>query len=303
MEKFDIKKIDASNLEIFLKVFELQSLSATADYFGMNQSTISHVIRKMEKSLGEPLFFRVGRNISPTHAAVNLAPISEEILVKFQSLTRIKEFDAESDNRTITIAANVMELLPDLTRLSKVLQNEVPNAPVRILELGSRENLLDTLSLGKADVAICVRPNHLSPLLNFMNLISDPVRIFYDHNLRAPVKDIDDYFEAKHATLDFGGEKKSTVSKMLASFGRERRIAIGISNVYALAEMMKGTDFITTMQSRLSKTAFSEFRSVKPPFETHDVKFDLVWHKRDDREKRNKWLRQVVFETFTYTKE
>ena len=67
-------------LRCFLTTYEHGSLTAAAEQLGYAQPSISEQIRTLEKSLGTPLFTRVGRGVVPTAAAESLRPHAEQTL-------------------------------------------------------------------------------------------------------------------------------------------------------------------------------------------------------------------------------
>ena len=298
MENFDISRIDAHTLKIFLDVLSSGSVGKTAENFSLNQSTISHTLEKLRYAVGQALFIKAGRGIAPTDAAIALGPHARDVILRLEGLVYLKAFQPETDDRTITVAANVCELLPELIELSRLLKNQVPNARTRLLELGSRDNLETTLENEIADIAISVQTVKLSPLLNSSTLTEDPLKLFYDKECRPPIRTIEDYFGAEHASLDFGGTKKSNVSNALEQFHRNRRMGIGVANVYALAGVIKGSKLVATMQERLKFSAFSQLHCVDIPFTANTIKFDLIWHKRHQHDSRNIWLRQRIENLF-----
>lgn len=298
MEKFDINRIDAHTLKVFLDVLASGSVSKTANNFLLNQSTVSHTLEKLRYAVGQVLFVRAGRGIAPTEAAIALAPHAREVVSKLEALVYLEKFQPEQDDRTITVASNVCELLPELIELSRLLKKLVPNARIRLLELGSRENLEITLENGIADLAISVHNNGRSPLLASRMVAEDPVKVFYDGKCRPPIRTIDDYFDAEHAALDFGGTRKSNVAKILAKHGRKRKMKIGVANVYALAAVIEGSELVATMQERLKFSAFSNLDYFTPPFIDKTIRFDIIWHRRHQHDARNIWLRELIRSLF-----
>lgn len=67
-------------LRCFLTTYELGSLTAAAEELGYAQPSISEQIRALERTLGTPLFHRVGRGVTPTAAGDELRPHAERTL-------------------------------------------------------------------------------------------------------------------------------------------------------------------------------------------------------------------------------
>ena len=74
MQNIDLFRLDGHSLRVFASVCETGSVSRTAELFSLNQSTISHTIDKMRAALGDPLFVKSGRGITPTEKALAVLP-------------------------------------------------------------------------------------------------------------------------------------------------------------------------------------------------------------------------------------
>lgn len=298
MENFDINRLDAYTLKVFLKMIETGSVTKSAEHFGINQSTASHALDKLRAAIGDVLFVRTGRGLSPTSTAITLVPLAQQVVLSVEALQFVDAYNPNDDKRPITIAANVAELCPELTDLSKRLTYAFPLARVRLIELGGRESLETILSNEIADLAITVFFRDFPLILSRQNVISDRLRVFFDGRVRKPIKTLEEYFSSEHVSLDFGGNSTSTVSQIISSLGGSRRMKVGVANVYALASIIRGSDYVATMQERLVNSAFSDLSHVQPPFEAGNVKFDMVWHKRREHDPRTVLIRELTSMTF-----
>jgi DNA-binding transcriptional LysR family regulator len=67
-------------LRCFLATYEHGSLTGAAEALGYAQPSVSEQIRTMERSIGTPVFQRVGRGVVPTAAGESLRPHAERTL-------------------------------------------------------------------------------------------------------------------------------------------------------------------------------------------------------------------------------
>ncbi|GAL20143.1 transcriptional regulator LysR family [Vibrio maritimus] len=65
--------MDLNLARTFVLVFQHQSFTKAADILGVSQPAVSKAIRKLELDVGDALFVKSGRGISPTSRAVSLA--------------------------------------------------------------------------------------------------------------------------------------------------------------------------------------------------------------------------------------
>ncbi len=291
----DPMSLDGRLLKLLLSIHDNNSVSLAADEFDLNQSTVSHHLERLRRDLDDPLFVKSGRGIIPTNFTIELIPRVREIVALLEGLPDNRAFDPTTENRRITIAANASELMPELVKIRSSIADVAPHLVIRFLELGSRENVEPLLDSGEADLAVTVRMTAYPSSLISANYLCDPQVCYYDAKVRDAPLSIEDYSQSRHAALDFGGKRTSTVAAALDKQSIARSIEMYAPNVYVLGGLVRGTDFVVTMQSRISTSAFDGLSYCTPPMEIPDVHFDLVWHKRNESSPRSLWLRDIVF--------
>lgn len=294
MEKFDALGLDGRQLKLFLSILDTGSVGAAAARHGLNQSTVSHHLEKLRRALGDPLFVKLGKGITPTDYAIAIAPRVRALVAGIEGLTAEVGYDPGADDRSITLAANTAECVPMLQALTRMIERETRGATVRFLELGSRDRIEPLLETGEADLVLTIRAERYPASVNRVEYSSDRYGCFYDPKVRGPVETLEAYCAAGHAALDFGGASKSTVSAAIARAGGTRRVMLAAPDVNALAALIPGTPYVATFQSELGGSAFRNLEWCDVPLNLPPVKHDLVWHRRLDASPRNQWLRSCV---------
>src|SRR5690606_31142717 len=114
----DLKDIDLNLLLIFDELRRHRRVSATAAALGLSQPGVSNALNRLRRLLGDELFLRTPRGMSPTPYAESLAePIAEALATLRQSLSARAHFDPASSQAVFTVAmTDVGEIyfLPDL---------------------------------------------------------------------------------------------------------------------------------------------------------------------------------------------
>lgn len=297
MKDQDIYGLDGRQLKLFLSVFDTVSVSRAADQLGITQSTASHGLERLRKALGDPLFVKAGRGIAPTEAAKDLAPRIRAVLIGLEGLRTAQGYDPAQDTGAFRIATNVTEIMPKLHEIKDRIRAAAPHVSIHFLELGSRKNAAEQLTSGAADIALAVSLPSYPSLLLAERLYTDQSVCFFCPNARNPLETERDYVEAKHAALDFGASLKSAVEIALEQQGIVRRIRMTAPNSYALAELMRDTDYVATMSKRLHGTVFQDFDFCVPPVTLPSITHDMIWHVRNDSAARNAWLRGIIRST------
>lgn len=297
MEKFDPFRLDGHTLRVFAKVCETGSVSRTAELFDLNQSTISHTLDKMRGAVGDALFVKTGRGISPTERALSILPRVEELLAGIEGLVATEDYDASRETKPLVIGIPTPALLDEMRALYHAVATVAPKAALHLRRLAPREYVVPMLEHGEADVVIAVKGLRYPSTLNHCHYGSDRLMVFYDPTRRGPVLTLQDYAEARHGVAGFGGNTKSVVSSALKDLGLQRQIALAAPTASMLGELILGTDIIATMPQRLAGSAYAGLATCPPPVPLPDVVYELVWHRRYDHSGRNSWLRELIMST------
>ncbi|MGR3515129.1 MAG: LysR family transcriptional regulator [Paracoccaceae bacterium] len=296
MQNFDLYRLDAHALKVFVSVCETGSVSRTAALFDLNQSTISHTLDKLRTVVGDPLFVKSGRGITPTEKALAMLPRVQQIIADIEGLIAPEQYDIARDHKPIVLAIPTPALLHEMKALHARLSIAEPSVAFALRRLAPREQVIELLSNDEADLAITVAGLTYPAVLNHCHYGEDALAVFYDPNCRAPIKTTEDYAAARHGVVNFGGTTKSVVERALGELRLKRQISLVAPTASMLGDLIKGTDTIATMPSRLAVSSYDGLACVPPPFALPPIEYHLVWHRRYEQSGRNMWLREQILE-------
>lgn len=299
MQNSDLFRLDGHALRVFVSVCETQSVSQTAAVFGVNQSTVSHTIEKLRSAVGDPLFVKSGRGITPTDTALSILPRVQQIIADIEGIVAPGNYDISEDTRPIAIAISTPALLRDMRRLHSRALQVAPQARFELHRLAPRDRLTEILTTGEAELAITVAGGRYPAALNYCSYDSEKLAVFYDPDHRAPVSSAEDYVEARHGVVNFGGSVKSQVEKALEALGLKRTVALVAPTASMLGDLIRGTDIIATMPERLGGAVYTGLAKCPPPISLPPIRYDLVWHRRYEHSGRNILLRNLVLSART----
>lgn len=297
MDNFDLFRIDGHTLRVFASVCETGSVSRTAHLFDLNQSTISHTIEKMRAAVGDPLFVKSGRGITPTEKCLALQPRVQRILAEIEGLVAAERYDARYDTKPFVVAIPTPSLLGQMRALHARLLEASPGAAFQVLRLAPRDRVTEMLGQEEADIVIAVSGFRYPATLNHVRYWSDDLVVYYDPACRGPVRTLAEYSAARHGAVSFGGDVKSEVERALAENGVRRRVALVSPTASMLGGLIEGTDMIATMPRALSLSAYAHLAHAPPPLPLPEIVYDMVWHRRFEHSGRNAWLREQILAT------
>ena len=104
-------------IEAFSAVISCGSISAAAKHLGVSQPAVSQLIKKLEDSVGVPLFVRRNGVIYPTARAESLRDDVDDLLMQLDKIQMQLNFGRTSTMSTVRFSANMSitnELLPTI---------------------------------------------------------------------------------------------------------------------------------------------------------------------------------------------
>ncbi|MDE4134430.1 LysR family transcriptional regulator [Phaeobacter sp. QD34_3] len=301
MRDVDASQISGRLLRVFITVYDEMSVSKAAERLETSQSTVSHTLEKLRSIIGDKLFLPSGRGIVPSARAERLAPKVRRLLAQMDALLDTGDYAPLEDPEPFVIATNGGILVPQVDKICNAIWQDLPAKRMVFRELGSRGNAEHLLDSGEADFVITPRPASYPASLRHAYLFSDAFRVFYDPQIRRPIRNVLEYSGAHHATLDFGGTAKSIVQCALDDQDLSRTVTVSVPNVWALAEVIRGSDMIATLPAILKASAFRGLAHCDLPLNIPAANFDLVWHKRFDDSSRLHWLRDKLISLLAET--
>ncbi|VCU71718.1 Hca operon transcriptional activator [Pigmentiphaga humi] len=160
--------MDLQQLESFVHVAELGSLTRAASVLGVSQPTLSRHIRLLEQDLHTHLLTRTGRGVEPTESGKCLLSYGLAILkLTRQARTDIQALRGQPTGRlTVGLPPRVAHVLtPELV---KQFRRRYPQASISVSE-GLSAALREDLILGKIEIALLFDPSP-SPKLEYRSL-------------------------------------------------------------------------------------------------------------------------------------
>lgn len=296
MSETDYSSLDGRLLQVFLSVYDSESVSEAARRLDVNQSTISHSLTRLRKILGDELFVRSGRGIAPTERAHVVADQARSLLVEMKRFTDPVDYEPQNDEGSFTIAAGEFEIDAALSTLFHELRRQAPHLTLRIVRPASQADVIQLLRDDDVDLALAPTLDSSESDL-FQNVLFDDHDLcFYDEAVVNAPATLDDYCAAPHAIVVTGDFRRTEIDAGLAEFRRSRHIVLEAPSFGALAEMIRGTNTIATLPSLLQQSSFFGFGSIEPPLPLAPFTISQIWHRRNAKSQRHRWMRDLIKE-------
>jgi DNA-binding transcriptional LysR family regulator len=292
----ELDHLSVHQLRVLLLLLEEGSVSGAARRLGVTQPAMSHSLRALRDSLGDPLLVAGARGMTLTPRGAALAgPLRRTLRELERVLAGGGAFELATERRTFVIATGdgvTVTLLPGV--LAR-LRDEAPGLDLDVRPV-PREGSGPGLEDGVFDLAVEVRPRD-QPGLKQRVIGEDEFvcLVRADHPGVGDTLDLETYLRLPHALISPQGEGTGIVDRTLAELGRTRRIALRIRYFLAAPLLVAQSDLILTAPRSIAEALLplAPLRLFPPPLPLPRFPHALVWHERADLDPAHRWLRDA----------
>ncbi|WP_321847133.1 LysR family transcriptional regulator [Paraburkholderia bannensis] len=298
MDNFDLNL-----LNVFSALQHHGHVGRAADELGMSQPSVSYALKRLREQLGDPLFVKVRHGIEPTPRALELAPVVQSILreVREHVLTA-PAFEAQTAQRTFTIAMSDVGEMVFLPRILRRVAEDAPFVDVRTVSSDPKD-LMTALQRSEVDLAIGYFPD-LSGVDVFQQRLfrHDFVCLVRaDHPVLESGLTRKAFQSLPHAVVRAEGRSQEIVEQYLRSKGIERREMLRSPHFLSIPMVVAMTDLVVTVPRAVAEvfTKFANVRAVSPPYPMPTFDLKQHWHRCQNNDPGNRWLRAIVLDLFS----
>ncbi|PSU48112.1 LysR family transcriptional regulator [Photobacterium frigidiphilum] len=289
-------KLDLNLLIVFLEVYRLRSITLASESLGLTQPGVSGVLKRLQAQLGTALFVREGRGISPTYAAIQLASEIEPAFTKVESaLGNVSGFDIQA-HRVFTVYVN--EAMMHIVRPKIEADESMGNCSIQLhLTPNNEDELFHQLSLHKAELAIDF--GHLSNPSYSYNAFYDDIAVMVCRKEHPNIQNTatrEQFYAEKQVLI----QRRRTDLLEVNYFTEEslipRELSCECASMVSMMALVSDSDSVGIMSGLLANKYAKHFnlQVIPLPFTSKPLKHFMVWHKRNDHNPANKWLRNKL---------
>ncbi|MEQ1506728.1 MAG: LysR family transcriptional regulator [Myxococcota bacterium] len=283
---------DWNLIRVLATIDRTRSVTGAARALGMSQSAVSHALGRLREALGDPLYVRVARGVTPTPFAAAIADDVRALEARADALFRRRApFDPTRATGRITIATTDYFDVVAAPRLLTTLAREAPGVTLSIRPTGDALPS-EALEAGWVDLAIAGFYRDLPDGYYSAHLFDDPLRSAVGSNRPVPA-DPAAFLAARHALVTLRGDFADGLADAL---GAPRTFAYGTYSFTAIAFAVAEADLCVTAPSRLLDRLAAQFPLTlfDPPVPVEPIRVRMVWHGRTHADPLHAWFRDQV---------
>ena len=296
-----VEDLDITKVRLLAALAETRKLSAAATRLGLSQPAASHALAKLRGQLGDALFVRSARGLSPTPFGERLAEAAREALECLRNgLEATRQFDPNATTREFTVFLSDVGQMVLLPKLLAFMQAEAPNARLRACPVPLEQPGI-ALASGEVDLAVGFFTTLVAGFRQsvlFQESYSCVVRA--DHPAFASGMSLEAFRAAPRAMADATGMSHAVMEHQLARHGIQGTPMLRVPQFMVLPLVIARSDLLVVMPSRLAETFASlvPLKVMVPPVPLPVFDCTVYWHERFNDEPANRWFRRAFVTLF-----
>jgi len=294
----NLSGIDVNLLVAFDALVHERSVTRAATRVGLSQPAMSNALSRLRALFGDPLLVRVGREMSPTRHALDLAGPIHRALVDLQhAVDSTTSFDPARSARTVRLALTDYVATVLLPALIRCLTRTAPSLDIETQPLDGTLPA-EELRSGRLDLAFGNFPQPVSSPLRQQPLFREGFvcLVRRGHPMVRTRLTLRRFVALQHVLVSPRGERSGVVDRLLGARGLERRVAFTTSHFMVAPTVVSQTNLITTVPRRAAEVLGRRLRLrlFEPPLRIPPFEISMVWHGRTDEEPLAHWFREEV---------
>lgn len=296
----DLHGIDLNLLVAFDALMKERSVTKAGIRIGRTQPAMSAALARLRSLLKDELLVRGPQGLQPTPRALDLAePLSRALADIQRTLDFTQAFDPATSSAPFTIGLSDHPTFALLPQLVAHFAKAAPAATLQVRNFSARNDAIDLLDAGEADVTVGVPATKTGRILTqplFEERFVSIVR--KDHPAAGKALDLDAFLALPHLLVSPEYERFGHVDAALAKEGLQRRLALTLPNMYAAPLLIARSDMITTLMAGVVAASghAHELVLLEPPLMLEPIPFVMSWHRRNDAHPAQRWFRNCVAE-------
>ncbi|MDP9044093.1 MAG: LysR family transcriptional regulator [Pseudomonadota bacterium] len=303
----NFRTLDLNLLRVFDVVMAERNLTRAAERLSLTQPAVSNALKRLKEAVGEDLLTREAFGVKPTPRAEALWPEVRAALGHLRAAFSPESFDPAADPATFRIAMSDATAALFMPPLVARIQADRALANVRVIPPRTRDPT-DLLERGEVDLAVGYFPEaaealasqgHESALRQIRLHDSDYVCVMREgHPLASGELTLDAYCAADHLLVNFSGLPYGRADQALAALGRKRRIMLTVNQYFTAGRVVANSDLVTVLpEFFVGATGYREQVVTRAlPFALEGLHVAMLWHRRNDRDRSQQWLRARFLE-------
>jgi DNA-binding transcriptional LysR family regulator len=296
----DLRTFDLNLLVSLDVLLQERNVTRAAQRLHLSQPALSAQLGRLRALLGDPLLVPAvkGRGMLPTARALELKQPLQALLADAGALLRDRAgFDPMTAERRFAIAGSDNSMAVAGLPVMEALRREAGRG-VRLAFRNADASRIAT-QMEHGDVDFLIGSEHMvPPSLRAVRLVSEHFVMAQrkGHPRGRGAVDLETYcHRLEHLLVSTsGGSFEGVMDEYLKELGLRRDVVLSIQQFTLAPAILRATDYVATLPSRLVARHADTLDAFDLPFATDSFILHLAWHPRDHSDPAHAWMRGLI---------
>lgn len=298
VDEAELRRIDLNLLLVFSAVMRAGSVRLAAQRLYLGPSGVSMALGRLRHLLGQPLFVRGPKGLSPTPFAQRLhARVAPALVELGAAVTHERRFDPATAAGVFRLALSDDLEMATAPGLLRALQQASPGSRL-VLRASDYAHAAALLDDGGADLVLCAMPAKLETRHRSRVLYEEDFVVLSDPQVTegAAGRDLAGYLETPHALVSALGALRGLIDDALEARGLVRRVGVSTEHFSTLPHLLHAAPLLANVPRRAAHVLADRSGLAVHPLPIPSPRFRVaaVWHVRTEHDPAQAWFRGLL---------
>lgn len=289
--------VDLNQLRTFVVLYELRSLTATADRLHVTQPTVSYTLRRLRQRFSDELFRREGHAMMPTARATQLfGPLQEALSRIDLAVSSLDAFDPATFDGGLALALTSIGEQTFLPAIVAALAGQTPGMHLEVERLDTAQ-VEDGLIRGTIDLAITV--SLMSSSLLWRTPIRDVEYVALSSGAHPLPQTGPDMFASRRFVRVSARGGHVFPLQAMVEHALESQVALTVEEYAAVPAVLAETDLVALLPRHVSEVFcgwFPGLEMAELPWPGRSTPVALYTRREASLSPAQQWFRSVVLD-------
>ncbi|WP_040166673.1 LysR family transcriptional regulator [Microbacterium gorillae] len=288
---------DLNQLRTFVVLYELRSVTATAERLHVTQPTVSYTLRRLRERFGDDLFRREGHDMVPTAKATQLfGPLHEALARIDETVSGTDEFEPSGFSGELALGLTSIGEQTFLPPIMAALAREASSPHLQVQRLDS-DQVEDGLIRGVIDLAMTVSDLATPRLWRAEVRAVEYVALSSGVHPLPPTSE--DMFTGRHFVRVSARGGHVFPLQALAEHDLMSQVSLTVEEYATVPAVLEATDLVVLLPRHVAEVFrgwFPALRIADLPWPARSAPVSLYTRREAGLTAAQRWFRSVVFD-------
>ena len=292
----NLRSVDLNLLVVLDALLRERHVTRAGRSVGLSQPAMSSALARLRNVFKDELLVRTAAGMQPTPRAQTLVePVRQTIGQIERVLEADKGFEAAKSKRRFSIRLSDLLSYLLLPSLMAEITRAAPHVSLDVRHLSPMQTI-DALERDEIDVAVSMGLEHTGTI-NSQVLFQDRMVCVMrgSHPLASGRITLKRFLRTRHLKVSMAPTDIRFADDVLSKSNAERDVALNVPHWLLVPHVLASTAYVTVMPGAFAAAIRDKALVVRElPFAESSFDWCLYWHRRQQENPANKWLRERI---------